>query len=42
LKRWIAEKRGLRQMEVAEGYFNELVSRSMIDLADETGEVPSS
>jgi len=38
LKRWIAEKRGLRQMEVAEGYFNELVSRSMIDLADETGE----
>ena len=39
LKRWIAEgliaeKRGLTQMELAEGYFNELVSRSMLDYAD--------
>ncbi|OEL18286.1 Disease resistance protein RPM1 [Dichanthelium oligosanthes] len=38
LKRWIAEgliaeKRGLTQMELAEGYFNELMSRSMIDHA---------
>ncbi|CAM0958914.1 unnamed protein product [Alopecurus aequalis] len=38
LRRWIAEglvaeKRGLTLMEVAEGYFNELVSRSMIDRA---------
>ncbi|XP_047043946.1 disease resistance protein Pik-2-like [Lolium rigidum] len=38
LRRWIseglvAEKRGLTQMEVAQGYFNELVSRSMIDRA---------
>ncbi|KAF7105264.1 hypothetical protein CFC21_106093 [Triticum aestivum] len=36
LMRWIAEglvaeKRGLTMMEVAESYFNELVSRSMID-----------
>ncbi|XP_037439174.1 disease resistance protein Pik-2-like [Triticum dicoccoides] len=36
LKRWIAEgmipkKRGMTQMEVAEDYFNELLSRSMID-----------
>ncbi|KAJ1261721.1 hypothetical protein BS78_09G052700 [Paspalum vaginatum] len=39
LKRWIAEglvaeKRGLTQMELAEEYLNELVSRSMIDWAD--------
>ncbi|PVH38487.1 hypothetical protein PAHAL_5G270200 [Panicum hallii] len=38
LMRWIAEglvaeKRGLTSMEVAEAYFNELVSRSMIDRA---------
>jgi disease resistance protein RPM1 len=38
LKRWIAEglvaeKRGLTQMELAEGYFDELISRSMIDRA---------
>uniref|UniRef100_A0ACD5W3Z4 Uncharacterized protein n=1 Tax=Avena sativa TaxID=4498 RepID=A0ACD5W3Z4_AVESA len=38
LRRWIsegfvAEKRGLTLIEVAEGYFNELVSRSMIDRA---------
>jgi disease resistance protein RPM1 len=38
LKRWIAEglvaeKRGLTRMEIAEGYFNELMSRSMIDQA---------
>uniref|UniRef100_M8BSG0 Disease resistance protein RPM1 n=1 Tax=Aegilops tauschii TaxID=37682 RepID=M8BSG0_AEGTA len=38
LRRWIseglvAEKRGLTLMEIAEGYFNELVSRSMIDRA---------
>ncbi|KAG2583817.1 hypothetical protein PVAP13_6KG246100 [Panicum virgatum] len=38
LRRWIAEglvaeKRGLTSMEVAEGYFSELVSRSMIDRA---------
>ncbi|KAM3298496.1 hypothetical protein ACQJBY_040118 [Aegilops geniculata] len=38
LMRWIAEglvaeKRGLTLMEVAESYFNELVSRSMIDRA---------
>jgi disease resistance protein RPM1 len=38
LRRWIAEglvaeKRGLTSMEVAEAYFNELVSRSMIDRA---------
>ncbi|KAF7056645.1 hypothetical protein CFC21_064032 [Triticum aestivum] len=36
LKRWIAEglipeKRGMTQMELAEAYFNELMSRSMID-----------
>ncbi|WVZ95783.1 hypothetical protein U9M48_041506 [Paspalum notatum var. saurae] len=40
LKRWIAEglvaeKRGLTQMEIAEGYFRELMSRSMIDRATE-------
>jgi disease resistance protein RPM1 len=39
LKRWIAEglvaeKRGMTLMELAEGYLNELVSRSMIDWAD--------
>ncbi|CAD6207273.1 unnamed protein product [Miscanthus lutarioriparius] len=38
LKRWIAEglvaeKRGLTQMELAEGYFNELMSRGIIDRA---------
>ncbi|GJN19856.1 hypothetical protein PR202_gb07169 [Eleusine coracana subsp. coracana] len=38
LKRWIAEglvaeNRGLTKMEVAEGYFSELMSRSMIDRA---------
>uniref|UniRef100_A0A0D9XVF2 AAA+ ATPase domain-containing protein n=1 Tax=Leersia perrieri TaxID=77586 RepID=A0A0D9XVF2_9ORYZ len=37
LKRWIAEgliaeKRGLGQMDLVEGYFNELVSRNMIDM----------
>nr|XP_020199576.1 disease resistance protein Pik-2-like [Aegilops tauschii subsp. strangulata] len=39
LKRWIAEglvaERGLTLMEVAEAYYNELVSRSMIDRADD-------
>jgi len=38
LKRWtaeglVAERRGLTKMEVAEGYFSELMSRSMIDRA---------
>uniref|UniRef100_A0A0D9YZV7 AAA+ ATPase domain-containing protein n=1 Tax=Oryza glumipatula TaxID=40148 RepID=A0A0D9YZV7_9ORYZ len=38
LKRWIAEglvaeKRGLTQMELAESYFNELMSRGVIDRA---------
>ncbi|KAM3195551.1 hypothetical protein ACQJBY_071596 [Aegilops geniculata] len=42
LYRWIAEglveeKRGLTLMEVAEGYFEELLSRSMIDLAFSIG-----
>uniref|UniRef100_A0A0D9XVF6 AAA+ ATPase domain-containing protein n=1 Tax=Leersia perrieri TaxID=77586 RepID=A0A0D9XVF6_9ORYZ len=42
LKRWIAEglvteKRGLTQMDLAEGYFNELVSRNMIDRATNQG-----
>ncbi|KAF0896660.1 hypothetical protein E2562_026773 [Oryza meyeriana var. granulata] len=42
LKRWIAEglvaeKRGLTQMELAEGYFNELVSRNMIDRVTSQG-----
>uniref|UniRef100_A0A0E0MK36 Uncharacterized protein n=1 Tax=Oryza punctata TaxID=4537 RepID=A0A0E0MK36_ORYPU len=37
LKRWISEglvveQRGLSQMDIAERYFNELVSRSMVDL----------
>uniref|UniRef100_A0A0E0RE98 Uncharacterized protein n=1 Tax=Oryza rufipogon TaxID=4529 RepID=A0A0E0RE98_ORYRU len=37
LKRWISEgliveKRGLCQMDLAEGYFNELVSRNMVDM----------